>query len=172
MDSYIILLKGVNVGGNNLLPMKTLKFHLEQAGFDNVKTYIQSGNLVLRSSVNPEISISSLIKTKFGLSPELIVLSAMAFNSSVSNNPYNEYQGKFVHLYFCKKLPRVDTVKLQQLASDTEHFKLIGHVFYLHAPNGIGRSKLIANIDSCLGVPATGRNLNTVDKLVAMLKDK
>lgn len=171
MNTYIILLRGVNVGGKNLLSMKELKVLLEGSGFKNVKTYIQSGNIVLMAAINPEGDIATLIKNKFGFTPEMMVFSEDEFNLAASNNPYQKYEGKFVHYYFCKEAPKVDAAKLEELTSESESHELVGNVFYLHAPNGIGRSKLVANIESCLGVSATGRNLNTINKLKLMVKN-
>ena len=170
MNTYIILLRGVNVGGKNILPMKELKALLESGGFKNVKTYIQSGNIVLMSTKNPESDIGALIQAKFGFTPEVLVLSTRELDSLVSNNPYQEKEGELVHFYFCKEAPKVNSTKLEALASDTEHYEIVGNVFYLHAPNGIGRSKLVASIKTCLGVSTTGRNLNTINKLQELAK--
>jgi uncharacterized protein (DUF1697 family) len=171
VNTYIILLRGVNVGGKNLLPMKELKALLVKGGFENVKTYIQSGNIVLKSAKNPESEVVSLIHTKFGFTPEVLILSKNEFESSVSINPYQECEGKLVHLYFCKEPPKINTTKLRGLASETESYELIGNVFYLHAPDGIGRSKLVASIEACLGVAASGRNLNTINRLREMVRN-
>ena len=171
MNTYVILLRGVNVGGKNLLPMKELRSLLENAGFENVKTYIQSGNIVLDSTRIPEKVIGSLIQTHFDFTPKIIGLSESEFHRSVSNNPYPEYEGKFVHFYFCKRKPKINSAKIEALISETERYQLIGNVFYLHAPDGIARSKLVAGIEKCLGVPATGRNLNTINKLKEILKN-
>jgi uncharacterized protein (DUF1697 family) len=86
----------------------------------------------------------------------------------MTNFPYQGFEGKFVHFYFCKEAPKIDKTKLLALTTETECYELIDNVFYLHAPDGIGRSKLVANIESCLGVPATGRNLNTIKKLISI----
>lgn len=171
MSKFIILLRGVNVGGNNVLPMKELSLFLEKLGFDNVRTYIQSGNIVLTSDKRPDDRIGASIQTKFGFAPEVLVLIEREFHAVVENNPYKEYEGKFVHFYFCKEPPTLDTNKLDALALESERYTLIGNVFYLHAPDGIGRSKLVAKIETCLGVPATGRNLNTVNKLSIMIEN-
>ena len=171
MNTYIVLVRGVNIGGNNLLPMKELKKLMADNGLNNVKTYIQSGNIVVSSPKNPELKISALIESNFGFKPHIIVLSNSEYKQSIASNPYQEFDGKFVHIYFCKGAPKVNMAKIEQLATATESYKLIGNVFYLHAPDGIGRSKLVANIDACLGTPATGRNLNTVNKLKDMVLD-
>ncbi len=170
MKRYIVLLRGVNVGGNNLLKMKELKQLLEDSHFENVKTYIQSGNIVLSFNQNPIKKVAELIQTRFGFTPKIMVLSESEFNVAVENNPYKQYEGKFVHVYFCEKTPQISPIKLEKYTSETENHTLIGNVFYIHAPEGVARSKLVANIESCLGVSATGRNLNTVSKLAEMIK--
>lgn len=171
METYIILLRGINVGGKNLVPMKELKSHLENNGFLNVATYIQSGNIVVKSSQPPEQKIAALIQNQFGFSAEVLVLAEKEFNSAVMNNPYQGYEGKYVHFYFCKEQPLINIEKINKVVSKTERYEQIDNVFYLYAPDGIGRSKLVASIEACLGVSATGRNLNTVNKLIQMIEN-
>lgn len=171
MNTHIILLRGVNVGGNHLLPMKELKILLELAGFKHVKTYIQSGNIILSGFEDIERSVNEIIQTNFGFAPEVMVMSEKEFDQAFSNNPYKEYEGKYVHFFFCKETPIINEDKLIKLSSPTERYELLGNVFYLHAPEGIGRSKLAEKIETCLGVRATARNLNTVNKIHEMLKN-
>ena len=171
MNTYVVLLRGINVGGKNLVPMAQLKALLEISGFENVTTYIQSGNVVLQSSKSPALKIEKLIQAEFGFCPEVLALSENEFKLSFENNPYKEFEGKFVHFYYCKNSPKIDQIKLDKFAATTESYLLVDKVFYLHAPDGIGRSKLVAKIESCLGVAATGRNLNTVSKLRAIVGD-
>jgi uncharacterized protein (DUF1697 family) len=169
MYKYIVLLRGVNVGGNNLLPMKELSVLLQTNGFVDVSTYIQSGNIVLKSTSNPVSKIRTLVAEKFGFEPKGLAIRVAQFMQAVANNPFKSFEGKTVHFYFCARAISLDKQKLAKFASASERIELIDNVFYLDAPNGIGRSKLVASIESCLGVPATGRNLNTVNKLVDML---
>lgn len=150
--------------------MKDLKLLLEGYGFNDVKTYIQSGNVVLQGEKKPTVDIATEIEAKFGFKPELLVLDAPDFESAVTNNPYNPAEGKSVHFYFCSDNPTPDYDKLKKLAAPSEAYALKGKVFYLHAPEGIGRSKLAAKVESCLGVPGTGRNLNTINRIREMLK--
>ena len=171
MNTYIILLRGVNVGGKNLVPMKQLKKDLNENGFSNVKTYIQSGNILVSSVNNPESEIGDLIESSFGFKPEVLALSNNEFDLAVSKNPFKGLEGKCVHFYFCKQPPKLNLTKIQSLSSAIENHKLINSVFYLHAPDGIGRSKLVSNIEACLGASATGRNLNTVNKIKEMAKN-
>lgn len=152
-----------------MLPMKQLAAVLADNNYEDIKTYIQSGNLVLNSQINPENNIGTLIHCNFGFKPEVLSLAVNEFITSVKNNPFSSQEGKAIHLFFCKYTPKIDNVKLKKLKSDSEEYFIKGKVFYLHAPDGIGRSKLVANIESCLGTPATGRNLNTVNKLQSMV---
>ncbi len=170
MSTYVVLLRGVNVGGKNLLPMRELRTILEENGFKKVKTYIQSGNIILINDTAPDAAIRNLIERHFSFVANVMALSEEEFFRSIENNPYQEYLGKFVHFFFCIGNPEFDEAKLLEFASATESFCLSERVFYLHAPEGIGRSKLAAKIEACLGVPVTARNLNTVNKLKTMLE--
>ena len=171
MKTYIVLFRGINVGGKNILPMKELTAVLVENDYLNIKTYIQSGNVVLRSNKKPDSNIKSLIQSNFGIKSEVFALDKSDFISAVKNNPYKSNEGKTIHFYFCKRSPEVDYEKLKKLKSDSEEYFIKGEVFYLYAPNGIGRSKLVAKIEFCLGVPVTGRNLNTINKLQSMLSN-
>jgi len=155
------------VGGRNLLPMKELVAALEDRNYQNIKTYIQSGNVVLQSLNKPD-DIASIVQDRFGFGPEVFVFEESEFQAAIVSNPYRSVNGKDIHFYFCKDRPNLDAVKLERYQSESEEYHLKDKVFYLFAPDGIGRSKLAANLESCLGVTATGRNLNTILKLHQM----
>ncbi|MFT7561811.1 MAG: hypothetical protein ACI93R_003742 [Flavobacteriales bacterium] len=169
LKTFIILLRGVNVGGKNILPMKELKASLEAHEFDDIKTYIQSGNIILKCSKDPRTKVAALIQENFGFTPDLMTLTKADFGVAYNNNPYTKYEGKFVHFYFCTGTPKLDNDKINKYLASNEQYELIDKVFYLHAPDGIGRSKLVSNIENCLGISATGRNLNTINKLLSLL---
>jgi uncharacterized protein (DUF1697 family) len=177
MQTYIILLRGINVGGNNIVSMKALTEALNEAGFSQVSTYIQTGNILLQSphsshesdGAQLERDIAKLIDTHFGFTPNIMQLSLPEFSTAAANNPYKDKPGNTVHCYFCQQQPSPDEARLKELATSTEQYHIEGKVLYLHAPDGIGRSKLAANIEKCLRVPATARNLNTVNKLLDMI---
>jgi len=171
VQKFIVLFRGINVGGNNLLPMKEFVLLLKQNKYESVSSYIQSGNIVLNSAKNPIIHIQSLVSKNFGFSPIVFTLDEPAFSISVLNNPYKEFEGKFVHFYFCKNNINLVHDKLGKYIAESEEYRVIGNIFYLYAPEGIGRSKLVKNIESCLGQIATGRNLNTINKISSMLKN-
>ena len=169
MEKYIVFFRGINVGGNNLLPMKVLVPLLEEAGFEKVSSYIQSGNVVLKSSIHPVEIVHNVVLDNFAFSPELFILNETEFCSAMANNPYQTFEGKFVHFYFCHKAIVINQDKMTKYLAETESYLVKGKVFYLHAPDGIGRSKLVANIEACLNQPASGRNLNTTNKVSTML---
>ena len=171
MHRFILLLRGVNVGGKNLLPMKEFVSLLQQSGYESVSSYIQSGNIVLKSLQNPLEQVQNIVSENFGFSPKAFILDESAFSISALNNPYKELEGKLVHFYFCKNDINLVHDKLSKYIAGSEEYTVKGNVFYLHAPEGIGRSKLVANIESCLGQSATGRNLNTINKISSMLKN-
>ena len=169
MSTYIALFRGINVGGRNRLAMKDLVAFMQTAGASDVRTYIQSGNVVYRGDAGNAISTTALIEEQHGFRPDVIVLGVEAFNHAVKNNPFKEAEGKACHFYFCSQVPEsVDENRLVQLCKGSEAYELKGNVFYLHAPEGIGRSKLAAQVERCLGVAGTGRNLNTINQLVAL----
>lgn len=176
MQTFIALFRGINVGGNNILPMKSLSALLEANGFEDVKTYIQSGNVVLKADSADSNHIAELVNKEFGFSPKVMLLSVGDLQNALSSCPYlvvdgKESEGKAVHFYFCESEPGLDSLrseKLDSLCAESEQFSLIGSVFYLFAPDGIGRSKLAAKVEACLGVGVTARNLNTVRKVLGL----
>ncbi|MDX1474231.1 MAG: DUF1697 domain-containing protein [Reinekea sp.] len=173
MTTYIALLRGINVGGKNKLRMEDLKNCLETCGFKRIKTYIQSGNVVFDSPIKNNTSIEQTIQTAihntFQLNPDVIVVSKTELDIVVSHNPYPTDSGTSLHVYFLKTpAASPDFMRLEQLKKVSEDYTLTDNVLYLHAPEGIGRSKLAAAIESSLGVSCTARNWNTLSKLQAL----
>ncbi|KGJ96009.1 DUF1697 domain-containing protein [Colwellia psychrerythraea] len=168
MQSYIMLFRGVNVSGKNLLPMKPFVSLLEENGYQAVSSYIQSGNIMLKSARNPSDNVKAIVANRYGFALEVFTLNEAEFSLAKANNPYAEFEGKFVHFYFCQDAIDLNQEKVAKYCAESEQYLVKDNVFYLHAPNGIGRSKLVANIELCLGQTATGRNLNTVNKISTM----
>ena len=171
MKTWIALLRGINVGGKHIVPMKELIKLMEDHGFANVKTYIQSGNVVFQHPTQAEDDISTLIEQQFGFRPQVFVLGEEELQRSVANNPYPSDAGKAVHFFFLDKEPEsVNEALLASLRVESESYQLIDKVFYLYAPDGIGRSKLAEKMGRAFpGVAMTARNLNTMNKLVEMI---
>jgi uncharacterized protein (DUF1697 family) len=173
--TWIGFLRGVNVGGKTTVPMKALVQRLEEAGLENVRTYIQSGNVVFESSVKDahalERRICKAIEGRFKIEPAVQVLSAQSLAQAAAANPFPhaEPDHKSLHLFFLAEAPKApDLDGLQRLRIPSEAFALVGRVFYLHAPDGIARSKLAAAIGKRLGVEVTARNWRTVCKVLEM----
>jgi len=175
MTTWIGLFRGINVGGHNILPMAELRQDLESLALVNVRSYIQSGNVVFESTAKTASSISAKITNRIeehhGFRPHLFILKYEDLRAAVEANPFPEAVSdpKTLHFSFLSEPATTPDLKaLEAAKSPTEHYKLTDHVFYLHAPDGIGRSKLAANAEKWLGVVMTGRNYRTVDKLVSM----
>ncbi len=173
---WIGLFRGINVGGNNKLPMKELTKAMLADGFTDVKTYIASGNVVFKSDASdfatPEedlgYMIEMFVEQKFGFRPRVMVLSLEYLEKILAANPFkdHEHKGKAQHIFLpFSSTVRADLSLLESLKAPGEAFHLGDHAFYLYAPEGIGRSKLAEKVDRALKTPTTARNLNTVETL-------
>ena len=176
MKTYIVLFRGINVGGNHRLPMKELQAVLAQNGCENVRTYIQSGNVIVNSSTSDacqlEERLSAAVLKSHGFKPRVLVLTRTELERDAAGNPFPGADGnpKSVHLFFLDAVPKKpDFESLTALKTKTEAFALKGRVFYLHTPDGFGTSKLAARAEKLLGVEATARNWRTVTTLLGMV---
>lgn len=172
MSKFVVLLRGINVGGHNKLPMQDLREILESLGYDDVKTYIQSGNVVLSAKAAPDAAaIIAAIDKRFGFSPHILVVPADRFEAIAEANPYKDevVEGKQQHVWYLAGPASADMDGLEARKSPSEKFTLANEAFYLFAPDGIARSKLANDIEKLLGVAGSGRNWNTVRKLLEML---
>jgi len=172
MNTYIAFFRGINVGGKNRLPMKDLVALLEGIGAQEIRTYIQSGNAVfLSSEKNPsQLSkqLAAEVKKRHGFEPCVLILELAAINRAIAKNPFPEAETDpgSLHLGFLASTPKnPDLEKLDSLRTESERFHLIDNVFYLHAPEGVGKSRLAASAEKLLGVPMTDRNWRTVCKV-------
>ena len=177
MNTYVALIRGINVGGNRLLPMKELVALLEDLGSQDVETYIQSGNAVFRNEERDASLLSNVIKgaieRSHGFVPHVVLLKPEELEKAIESNPFPEAEpeAKTLHLYFPASTPTSpDLDALERARSGRERFALRDGVFYLHAPDGLGRSRLVANVEKGLGVPVTGRNWRTVRKVMEMAR--
>lgn len=178
MNTYIALLRGINVGGHNKLPMRELRAVLEDLGLHNVKTYIQSGNVVFQSEREdaPALSdeLTAAIQQSHGFAPAVLLLDKKTFRAAMDANPFPEAQTepKSLHLFFLSGAPDdPDWDALESLKKENERYQLIGKVFYLHAPDGIGRSKLAERFGRGWDVTVTARNWRTVEKIMSMVEE-
>jgi uncharacterized protein (DUF1697 family) len=175
MKRWIGLFRGINVVGNNRLPMASLVRHLEALQLKNIRTYIQSGNVVFDTTSNNLTSLTKSIVARIadehGFAPWLLLLSPDALQQAIDANPFADAaaEPKSLHFFFLEKPSMNPNIKaLESAKAETESYVLTDLVFYLHAPEGIGRSKLASTAEKHLGVSATARNVRTVTKLMAL----
>lgn len=178
MHTYIALLRGINVGGNNILPMKELRSILERMGLRKVNTYLQSGNAVFQSESDRTRELAAEIKSAIneakGFDPEVLIVSIEELRKAIATNPFLEGEGdpKTLHIYFLESAPdEPDLNMLEALKTETEQFSLVDQLFYLYAPDGMGRSKLAARVEKALGVIVTARNWRSVNKILSMAEE-
>jgi uncharacterized protein (DUF1697 family) len=175
--SYVALLRGVNVGGKNKLPMKELAELFTAAGCRDVQTYIQSGNVVFRAATGAAAKIPRLIAAgifdRFGFKSPVVLRSSDEMQAVVAENPFlaNLASDDGLHVMFLADVPAADAVTaLDPGRSPGDTYLVRGREIYLHLPNGAGVSKLTnAYFDSKLATVSTGRNWRTVTKLLEMM---
>ena len=176
--TYIALLRGINVSGQKIIKIDELRKLFESLDFKNVKTYIQSGNVVFNSGIdNTEIIVKLVekkIKDVFTFDVTVIIRTGDEFRKIIQSNPFlkNKPVEKLYVIFLSGIADNENVEKLQPYKSKTEEFRIIGKEIYLFYPDGYGRSKLTNNIfELKLGLKTTTRNWNTVNKLFEMSKE-
>jgi uncharacterized protein (DUF1697 family) len=176
--THLALLRGINLGNVNKLPMKDLKELFAEAGCENVRTYIQSGNVVFEATAAvakdlPE-QIAALIKERFGIHSPVIVRTAEEIAEVVASNPFLKAGApeKELHVMFLADTPSASRIAtLDPARSPGDEFAVHGQDVYLRLPNGVGRSKLTnAYVDAKLGTVSTVRNWRTVLTVLGMME--
>ena len=174
---YVAMLRGINVGGNNMLPMKDLAAIFQKAGCKNVRTYIQSGNVVFEcatSIARLQTAVGAAIEKKFGFNPPLVLRQAEDLEKILRENPFLKAGEKEdeLHVVFLSQEPTPEaTARLEQNRVAPDEFVVRGKEIYLRLPNGAGRSKLaVVPSHPKFGVVATARNWRTVNKLFEMMR--
>lgn len=175
MAGYVVLVRSVNVGGHNRLPMKDFARELAAAGLTEVQTYIQSGNAVVHAPAGQEglvqQRVAAVLAAKFGLAVPVVVIRAADWSQLVQQNPFVD-QGidpKLLHVAVLQGPPRAGAM-LDPARSPGDAWHLQDRALYLHLPAGVSGSKLgIDYLERQLGTPVTLRNWATTLKLLAML---
>ena len=175
MSQHIVLLRGVNLGSRNRVAMPALRDALANAGFDDVRTYLQSGNVVLssrRSRERVSKEVEKAIAEAFGLEIATVVRTRDDLAAVVRKNPLADVAKdpkRYQVTFLAKALPAEKVRELAELAHPKERFVAGGRELYAWHPNGIGRSKLWSRLASRdLGVTATARNWSTVTSLLEL----
>jgi uncharacterized protein (DUF1697 family) len=170
-QTYIALLRGINVGGK-MLKMADLKEAVAGLGFEDARTYLQSGNMVFKAkkASNAELAeqIASAIKTHRAMEVKIMVRSIREWDRVISDNPYpqTEEKPKTVHAFILDNQPAEERIAiLKTKDAGSEEWEIIGDALYLHTPDGFGKSVLGNLVERTLKVPMTARNWNTVKAL-------
>lgn len=170
---YLVLFRGV--GGKTQLPTQPLREALTAAGFENVATYINSGNAIVRSPMTRTkviATIAELCRKQFGFDKAIFAPTLSEWDELISRNPFAHAASSApttVHAALLETTPRAEDVKrVRGCAAPGEEIEIISNVAYLHTPHGFGRSKVAAQFDAWIGVTNTARNWNTVLKLAAL----
>jgi len=184
--THVALLRGINVGGRNKVPMAGLRELMTSLGLTDVATYIQSGNVVFTSgSDSPDAGklaevLDAAITGRFGVPGHVVVVSRAELAQVIADNPYpGEPNSKALHAIFRRSELTPDdkaaVEKARQRAGDKgcrDEVTVVGRTLFLHTPDGLGRSELAAQLSRTSSMTAgTARNWATVHKLMAMLGD-
>lgn len=178
MNTYISMLRGINVSGQKQVRMADLKNLYESMGFENVRTYVQSGNVIFESAEKDEAKLSKQIEAKieetFGFSVPVLVRTAQDFKRIVENHPFTKEDPARVLVTFLHERPARS--KLDDLSSyedKVDQFAIGEQEIFLFCPGGYGKTKLSNTFfEKKLGVAATTRNWKTVNMLYEMASEK
>jgi len=172
MAEHIVLLRGINLGSRNRIAMPKLRTALEAAGLDDIRTYLQSGNVVLSSGTNPADVVRAVIASEFGLDIAVVTRTRAQVAKIVAHNPLASVakDPKRYQVSFCDAKPSGAVVRLiEETAAPGERVVVHGREIYAWHPDTIARSKLWALLaGQKLGVTATARNWATVQKLLEL----
>jgi uncharacterized protein (DUF1697 family) len=180
MPVYIAMLRGINVGGHKLVKMEKLRSSFEALGFESVKTYIQSGNVVFKSRKSSTSALSKKIEEKieqeFGFPVSVITRGSDELEKTIKNNAFVNQPGidlERLHVMFLSEVPAPAALKkLSDLTAAPDQCRPAGREIYFYLPNGVSQSVLMKSpVDRILAVITTTRNWNTVNSLHQMCQD-
>jgi uncharacterized protein (DUF1697 family) len=180
MPVYVALLRGINLGGHKKIKMAELRASLAAMGFDQVTTYIQSGNVVFKAAKISDKALSKKIEatilSKFGHSVSVIIRSAEEIAQVVANNPFlkeADIDQTTLHVMFLQEPPAQSALmQLETLVLKPDQFRSLGKELYFYLPNGVAESAVMKKpIDRVLMIPTTMRNWRTVNTVQQMCTD-
>jgi len=179
MLAIVCLLRGVNLGGHNKIGMDSLRAICSSLKLQSPQTYIQSGNVVF-GTTEPDLGklarrIEDCVEKGHGFRSSAMLRTASEMRSVVARNPFasrkNIDPAKLV-VSFLAEAPTADEAKrLAEIKAGPEELRVSGRELYIYFPDGQGRSKLPAILKRTVKIPATARNWNTVNKLLAMAEE-
>lgn len=174
MNTYISILRGINVSGKNIIKMTDLKQLYEKLSFIDVQTYIQSGNVVFKTKeqniVTLEKAIKEQINTQFGYDIPVLVIKSEKLKKIIETVPFKNIDTSKLHVTFLANIstnPLVEQIMEKKASSELVH--LTEKAVYIYCPDGYGKTKLSTNfLEKKLKVSATTRNWKTVNKLLEL----
>ncbi len=165
---YAAFLRGINVGGNNIIPMKELALLSTGAGFKNVRTYINSGNVLFESNLSEakiRDKLEAALRKKMGKDIPVVIRNEKELKSILSANPYpNALPAKIGVVLFTHPVPESFITGI--VSPGPEEILPSGRELFIYFPDGMGRSKLKFPSKGEVG---TVRNINTIGKLAEMI---
>jgi uncharacterized protein (DUF1697 family) len=173
MKKFIALLRGINVSGQKQIKMSELKTLFEKTGFQDVETYVQSGNIIFSSKDTPveklSSKISTAIKKEFGFDVQVIIVTPKEIEEVLKKNPFIKKKKDIDKLYviFLSSVPSKENLeKIKAIDYSPEEFAAEGRYIYLFVPNSYGKARLNNNFfEKKLNLFATTRNWNSVQRL-------
>lgn len=174
MTVMVVLLRGVNVGGRGKLAMADLRRIAEGCGYDQVRTYIQSGNLVCSTAETSSLAVAATLRQALAeqteVRPDVVVRTHAELARAVDDNPYLRRGEDPTHLHvsFVGGTEPASLGSLDVAPYAPEEATAIGQQLYLFLPNGLGRSKLATDLSRQKGPSVTTRNWRTTTKLLEM----
>ena len=170
---YAALLRGINVGGNNTLPMDEVRTLCHDLGHLDVITYLQSGNVVFASGGDPKEIVAGMegsITERSGLKVAVLLRTHRELVTVAAGSPFDPDDPKKLHVLFLNDCPKAASLaSLDPDRSPGDEYYAAGRDLYLHFPSGSGRTKLTLDyFERRLGVTGTARNWNTLLKLVEL----
>jgi uncharacterized protein (DUF1697 family) len=177
---YVSMLRGINVGGHKRIKMDLLRASFEALGFEQVKTYIQSGNVVFKTVKSSPAVLSRKMEERilkdFGFPASVISRTAGEFGKAIANNPFLKEHGidpEKLHVMFLSEAPAPAALKkLADLIAPPDHCHSVVREIYFYLPNGVSQSVLFRTpVDRILSVITTMRNWRTVNALQQMCQD-
>ncbi len=177
MKTYIALLRGINIVGHKKIKMADLKKYIEELKFSDVKTYIQSGNIIFAyeniSIKDLEKNINKKILEKYGFEVTTLVITPTELREVIAKNPFSNKDLTRVYVTFLSEVPSPNDIeKLKNIDYSPEEFRLEGKTIYFFSPHGYGKAKMNNNFfENKLNVKATSRNWKTVNKLLELANE-
>ena len=177
MITFIVLLKGVNVGGHKKVPMAELRALLEKEGFKNVQTYIQSGNVILQTAecnkLTLETHISKTIQSHFGFEVSVLAKNRNELQRIFDNSPFIDQKKKASYFMMLRDEPSAEEIcEVSQKVFEGEEYQIINDCIYYFHDKGLGKAKFNVNFfERKFQTFATARNYNTMLKLLSLSED-